>query len=69
MVDFGKGPTLREACRWLQNDEERWNRILDAVERNSVIEGLPPFSEETRARFLEDHKRLSPPLRTETPRE
>jgi hypothetical protein len=68
MIDFGKGPTLRESCRWLQNDEERWSRILDAVERNSVIEGLPAFSEETRRRFLEDLKRLSPPLPVAAPR-
>ena len=68
MIDFGKGPTLREACPWLQNDEERWSRILDAVERNSVIEGLPPFNEETRSRLLEELKRLSPPLPPAAPR-
>lgn len=62
MIDFGQGPTLRESSRWLQDDEQRWNRILDAVERNSVIEGLPPFSVETRLRFLEELKALSPPL-------
>jgi hypothetical protein len=61
MIDFGKGPTLRESCPWLRNDEERWNRILDAVERNSIIEGLPPFTEETRRRLLEELKRVSPP--------
>jgi hypothetical protein len=61
MIEFGKGPTLRESCPWMQDDEERWNRILDAVERNSVIEGLPPFSQETRRRLLEELKRISPP--------
>jgi hypothetical protein len=69
MIDFGKGPTLREACSWLQDDEERWSRILDAVERNSVIEGLPPFSEETRRQFLEELQRISPPLPPAAPRE
>lgn len=69
MIDFGKGPTLREACSWLQDDEERWNRILDAVERNSVIEGLPPFSDETRRLLLEELQQVSPPRPPATPRE
>lgn len=43
IMEFGKGPTLREACPWLRDDAERHARILDVVERNSVIEGLPPF--------------------------
>ena len=68
MIDFGKGPTLRESCSWLQDDEERWNRILDAVERNSVIEGLPPFAE-TRRVLLEELHALSPPLPPAAPRE
>ena len=52
MTDFGKGLTLREACRWLRDDAERRERILDVTERNSVIEGLPRFQEETRQRIL-----------------
>ncbi len=52
MTDFGTGPTLRDAAAWLQDDAERQRRILDVVERDSVIEGLPPFQAETRANIL-----------------
>ena len=49
-MDFGKGPTLIEAFPWLRDDAERIERIMDVVERNSVIEGLPPFGEDMRRR-------------------
>ena len=52
MTDFGKGPTLKEACPWLRNAAERYARIIDVVERDSVIEGLPPLKEETRRRIM-----------------
>jgi hypothetical protein len=52
MIDFGKGPTLKEACSWLRDDATRKRMILDVVERNSVIEGLAPLDDETRARLL-----------------
>ena len=48
----GIGPTLREACPWLRDNESRHAQILDVTERNSVIEGLPPFVEETRKKIL-----------------
>jgi hypothetical protein len=51
MTDFGKGPTLAEANPWLRDETERGERILDVTERNSVIEGLPPLSKETRERL------------------
>jgi hypothetical protein len=51
MTDFGNGPTLIEANPWLQNEAERIDRILDVTERNSVIEGLPPLSDEMRERL------------------
>jgi hypothetical protein len=53
MKTFGDGPTLEQGCAWLRDEEERVERILDVVERNSVIEGLPPFQEETRRRLKE----------------
>lgn len=53
MLDVGKGPTLREASPWLRDDAERHTRILDVVERDSVIEGLPAFSDATRQRLLQ----------------
>ncbi len=50
-MNFGNGPILKDACPYLRDDAERRERILDVVERNSVIEGLPPFDEETRRRL------------------
>lgn len=50
-IDFGTGPTLKEACSWLRDDRTRIELILDVAERNSVIEGLPPFQEEFRRRL------------------
>jgi hypothetical protein len=52
MIDFGKGPFLKDACPWLHDDAARKRLILDVVERNSVIEGLPPLDDKTRARLL-----------------
>jgi hypothetical protein len=53
MVNFGKGPSLKDFCPWLRDDAERLRRILDVTERDSVIEGLPPFDDETRRRIAE----------------
>lgn len=61
---LGSGPTLREACQWLRDDAERHARILDVTERNSVIEGLPPFREETRQRLMAELQALSGPSPT-----
>ena len=58
MVNFGKEATLKDACRWLQ-DPRNGTAILDVTERNSVIEGLPPFQEETRQRILAQLQQLS----------
>ncbi|WP_145305558.1 hypothetical protein [Gimesia fumaroli] len=51
MNNFGTGPTLREASPYLCDAAERHAHILEVVERNSVIEGLPPFTDEFRARL------------------
>jgi len=53
MIDFGKGPTLKEACPWLRDDEARIELILTVTEINSVTEGLLPFDDETRGRIRE----------------
>lgn len=50
-INFGTGPALKDACPWLKDDAERHARILRVAERNSVIEGLPPFQEEIRQRI------------------
>jgi hypothetical protein len=52
MIDFGKGLFLKDARPWLRDDTARKRLILDVVERNSVIEGLPPLDDKTRARLL-----------------
>lgn len=57
-LNFGTGPKLKDACRWLQNDQARREQIMDVAERNSVIEGLPPFQEETRQRLMKELKDL-----------
>jgi hypothetical protein len=51
MMDFGKGPTLKEASPWLRDNEARIEQILVVTEINSVAEGLPPFQDETRERI------------------
>ena len=48
MTDFGRGPTLKEASPHLCDEQTRIERILTVTETDSVIEGLPPFREETR---------------------
>jgi hypothetical protein len=71
MNSFGNGPTLREACAWLRDDAERQARILDVTERNSVIEGLPPFDENVRQEILEELRSISrelAPAPPESPR-
>ena len=51
MIEFGKAPTLKDHSPFLRDDAERVERILDVVERNSVIEGLPPLTAELRERL------------------
>lgn len=62
-INFGTGPKLKDACSWLRDDDARRERILDVAERNSVIEGLPPFREETRRRLKEQLAGLASPPR------
>jgi hypothetical protein len=61
MTDFGKGPTLKEGSPWLRNDQERIERILTVTETDSVIEGLPPFEEETRRQLRDRLSSLGVP--------
>ena len=60
MNDLGKGPTLEQACSALRDEVERVERILDVAERNSVIAGLPPFSEELRETLRRELRGESP---------
>jgi hypothetical protein len=61
MTDFGKGPTLKEASPWLRDSAARIEQILAVTEINSVLEGLPPFQDETRARIRRRHTDLCVP--------
>jgi hypothetical protein len=61
MTDFGKGQTLAEANPWLKDEAQRIEQILDVTERNSVIEGLPPLSAETRRRLREELMAVAEP--------
>jgi hypothetical protein len=45
---FGKGKTLRQHSPYLRNSSERAKRIIDAAERNNMIEGLPKFTKKQR---------------------
>lgn len=56
MKSFGKGLILKEAFSQLRDDESRIERILIVAERDSVMEGLPPFDEETRDRLRQQLK-------------
>jgi hypothetical protein len=49
-IDFGTGTPLVDMQPELRDPQSRAEIILDVVERNSVIEGLPPFTAETRER-------------------
>ena len=59
MNNFGTGKSLKEASPQLQDDARRHARILDIAERDSVIEGLPPFSEETREKLRKQLQQIA----------
>ena len=59
MMDFGKGPVLKDASPWLRNDADRIERVLTVTETDSVIEGMPPFREEIRDRIRQQLKMLA----------
>lgn len=44
-------PSLLESSPWLRDPEERADRILDVVESNGIIEGLPAFTQGARERL------------------
>lgn len=59
-----RSQSLIEANPWIRDAQARHKRFLDVAERNSVIEGLPPFSDEFREELLRDVAAHGP-----TPRE
>jgi hypothetical protein len=63
-LNFGTGLSLRDACPWLRDEDARHELILDVTERNSVIEGLPPFDAEMRRKLKDQLKALAAPSST-----
>ncbi len=53
-MTFGKGTILRQLSPKLRNAAIRQKIILDRAERNSVIEGLPPFTQQTTKECLKE---------------
>jgi hypothetical protein len=47
-----RSATLVESNPWIRDAAARHKRFLDVAERNSVIEGLPPFTEAFREELL-----------------
>lgn len=62
-MTFGTGTPLVHSNRFLRNPAERRRRILDVAERNSIIEGLPPFTKAVRERLQRTLSKLSSPQR------
>ncbi|MBI3618688.1 hypothetical protein HY213_01485 [Candidatus Peregrinibacteria bacterium] len=56
-MTFGKRATLWEHSPFLRKKNERAARIVDAAERNSIIEGLPPFGKHRRQRMIKELER------------
>jgi hypothetical protein len=59
IMTFGSGIPLRQFSKALRNDSVRHRIILDRVERNSVIEGLPRFTDSSKAECLKEMKKIS----------
>jgi hypothetical protein len=53
-IAVDKGPVLKEAFPWLRDIDACCEMILDATERNSVIEGVPPFTAESRRQLKDE---------------
>ena len=58
-MTFGKGISLRQFSKALKNEEARHRIILDRVERNSVIEGLPRFTKIIKQECLNELRKVS----------
>jgi hypothetical protein len=56
MKNLGKGVILKDAFPQLRDDASRIERILAVAEIDSVVEGLPPFDDETRNRLRQELK-------------
>ena len=59
MDNRSSSKTLLQGCKWLQNDDVRNAAILEVVERNSIIEGLPRLSQAFRQRVGRKYRSLN----------
>lgn len=57
-MTFGKGKSLQQASPYLRDPKKRGEQIVDATERNSVIEGLPRLTPQRRQEILRKLKHL-----------
>lgn len=58
-MTFGIGKTLRQLSPILSDKKKRQEIILDRVERDSVIEGLPKFDQHIRQECLKEMEQIS----------
>jgi hypothetical protein len=58
-MTFGKGVSLRQLSPRLRDTKQRQRIILDRVERNSVIEGLPAFDASITNACIQEMERVS----------
>lgn len=64
-MNFGTGASLKDVSPWLRDQAERHARILRVTECNSVIEGLPSFDDDTRARIAAELSAIAADLSPE----
>ncbi len=58
-MTFGTGIPLRQFSSHLRNEAVRHQLILDRVERDSIIEGLPRFTKKSRSECLKEIRKVS----------
>jgi hypothetical protein len=70
MVDYGSGALVKDVCPWLADDAGSIGCIIEAAERNNVIEGLPPYDRANRDRLHEELRLIfaNAPSLSESPR-
>ena len=55
-MTFGSGTSLRQFSKRLRDPQIRWKNILEVVRRDSVIEGLPDFTPQSKEDILQGLK-------------
>ena len=55
-MTFGSGTPLKQFSKRLRDPQLRWKNILEVVRRDSVIEGLPDFTSQSKEYILQGLK-------------